>query len=418
MSTVISKDKYYSILFAICIAVTYLNNFELTISVWSLTLFLTITKKYSLTILKLTVCFLAIFSIAFLVMLFKDYKIYNIIRDITYLIKPIIGLLLGYQLCKKNFQKVFQTIVYTGVFIAIFHMILIFYAIIFHNAITVNDIRMYGGYFSDFEIYALIILVFHKNFELGFSKKQLLKYSIIIAISSFMYLARTNFIQFVILFVAMKGLLKINKTSIAVLSSLLLIILIGYSAILYVNPKRNGPGIEALLYKIKIAPTEPFKTKVDFEDWKDFNDNYRSYENIQTVKQITYDGINTIIFGKGIGSQIDLKKKISLGDTELRFISILHNGYMTVLLKAGLIGVFIYLYSIFLFFKLTKTNKPIVSNINLLLIGTGVFLIFSSWVFMGVYNLIDNKSILIGILICYKEMAQKTPIISDNKKND
>jgi O-antigen ligase len=93
---------------------------------------------------------------------------------------------------------------------------------------------------------------------------------------------------------------------------------------------------------------------------------------------------------------------------ELRYISILHNGYMTVLLKTGLFGLVIYLYSIFFFFKRKTYFDLNLTNIQTLFIGTGVFLIMSNWVFMGFYNLIDTKSLLIGFLFAYKnELIKK-----------
>ena len=162
---------------------------------------------------------------------------------------------------------------------------------------------------------------------------------------------------------------------------------------------------------------EPFKTKINVYDWKDFNDNYRSYENILTVKQVTNKGATAIVFGEGIGSTIDLKREVYLGDMMLRYISILHNGFMTVFLKSGLLGLLVYLYFIYSLFRQNKSEIPIIQTINLLFVGTGVFLIISSWVFMGVYNLLDNKSILIGFIICYKEITIKKSI-TENQKND
>jgi hypothetical protein len=81
---------------------------------------------------------------------------------------------------------------------------------------------------------------------------------------------------------------------------------------------------------------------------------------------------------------------------------------MTVFLKTGLVGLFIYFISIYLLFKKVKSDFPIINQVNLLFIGTGVFLIFSNWVFMGVYNLLDNKSILIGLLFCFREVYMKS----------
>ena len=115
---------------------------------------------------------------------------------------------------------------------------------------TVNKIREFGGYFSDFEVYALIFLIFHEKFDIGFSRKKTQLYSIILGLSVFLYLARTNFIQLLILFLAMKGLLKINRTSITAVVSIVLFSIVGYTSILYINPQRNGAGVEAFLYKI------------------------------------------------------------------------------------------------------------------------------------------------------------------------
>jgi len=408
MPTIIKKTVLYQLLFAICIYVPYLENFELTFAVWSFSALFTIKNTYSLGILKQLLCFTIILVLAIIVMFFKEYQLYFIIRDFTYLIKPIFGLLIGYQLCKKFPKKVFETIVYTGFFIAIIHLCLIFWALAFYKATTVNGIRFFGGFFSDFEVYALIVLLFHKKFELNFTKKRTMLFTIFIAFSVFMYLARTNFIQFVILFLALKGYFKVNKRSITVVVSVLIIGAIGYSTILFINPKRNGPGIEAFLYKIKIIPEEAFKTKINREDYKDFNDNYRSYENIMTVRQVTREGFYSVVFGEGLGSKVDLKQEVWLGDMNLRYISILHNGFMTVFLKTGLVGLFIYFISIYLLFKKVKSDFPIINQVNLLFIGTGVFLIFSNWVFMGVYNLLDNKSILIGLLFCFREVYMKS----------
>ncbi len=401
MGILISKTYLYQILFALCVAIPYLNNYELTFTIWLITLVVTIQKKYSTSVIQLISCYIAILLIASFWLFFKDHGLYYIIRDITYMLKPVFGILIGYQLFKKHIDG-FQTIIYTGVFVAVLHLIILILAVVIHHASTVNDLRLYGGYFSDFEVYALIFLLFYEKFEIGFSKKKTQRFSIIIAVSIFMYLARTNFIQFIILFLAMKGYFKINKTSIKVLAYVLSLTIIGYSTILFINPKRNGAGIEALLYKIKIAPIEPFKTKVDRDDWKDFNDNYRSYETIMTIKQTSNEGTLATLFGQGIGSKVDLKQEVMLGDMKLRYISFLHNSYMTVLLKSGLLGMIFYFIPFYILGKKSKSQVQINQSINLLLLGTVIFLIISNYIFMGLYNLLDSKSILIGLFLGYR----------------
>jgi len=405
MRLTINKAFFNQILFIICVVVPFFNIYELSFTVWMFAIALTLKKNYSLEFIKYFSLFFVILLLAIFVGFYYDYRLYFVVRDITYFLKPITGLLLGYQLFSKHIKNPFQFIVYAGVSTAIYHLILVNYGIFIGGAKNVREIREYGGYFNDFEVYTLVILLFNNQFNLGFSRKRNSIFLIILAVSSFFYLARTNFIQFIILVIALKGIFVLNRRAIIVIGTTLVLVVVGYAAIYYYNPIRNGKGLDEFLYKIKMAPAEAFSTKINRDDWKQFNDNYRSYENIRTVQQLSYN--ESLLFGEGIGSQVDLKQKVFLGDMQLRFISILHNGYMTVLLKSGLLGLGIYLLSIFFFFR--KNNEPTeaLKNIHYLFIGTGVFLIISNWVFMGFYNLIDTKSLLIGFLFAYKNDLKK-----------
>ena len=80
---------------------------------------------------------------------------------------------------------------------------------------------------------------------------------------------------------------------------------------------------------------------------------------------------------------------------------------MTILLKAGIPGLFLLFGSIFYFFKKQAYVNELDNNINLLFLGTGLFLIVSYWVFMGFYNLLDSKTLLIGFLFAYKNQLRK-----------
>lgn len=407
----IKLDKVFinQILFIICVVIPFFNNYELSFITWSLVLLMTLRVNYSVEFLKYTGVFIIIFLLAIIVGLFFKHNLYFVIRDITYLLKPITGLIIGYQLYNDKIKKPFRFLVYAGVVIACYHFLLIIYAIFIQGATNVATIRFYAGYFNDYEVYTVVFLIFSKKFNLDFSKRKKRFLLTLLIISSFFYLARTNFIQFVILILAVKGFLVLNKRSITVILSILIFVGIGYASVYYYNPKRNGAGLDEFLYKIKVAPIEAFSTRVNRGDWKDFNDNYRSYENIRTIEQLSYN--KTLLFGEGVGSQVDLKQEIFLGDMMLRKISILHNGYMIVILKSGFVGLFIYLFSIFPLFKKEKRidNDNLV-NINLLFVGTGLFLIFSNWVFMGFYNLVDTKSLLIGFLFAYKNDLIKKKI--------
>lgn len=410
MKLTLNKTFFNQLFFIICVIIPFFNNYELSFMIWGLAIVISIKKNYSIEFISYLSIFILILLFASLVGMFHDYISYYIIRDVTYLLKPIMGLLIGYQLFSKHIKNPFQFVVYAGIAIAIIHLCFVSYGIILKGARSVSSIRQYGGYFNDYEVYTLIILLFYKQINLGFSKRKTQLFILILAISSFFYLARTNFIQFVILYAAMKGFLVFTPRTLKLFFTTVFLSLVAYAAIYNYNPVRNGKGLDEFLYKIKIIPTEAFSTKIKRDDFKNFNDNYRSYENIRTVEQLSSN--NTLLFGEGIGSRVDLKQKVFLGDMLLRYISILHNGFMTVLLKTGIIGILIYLISIFFFFKKSRTNNPDLKNIYYLLLGTGVFLIVSNWVFLGFYNLLDTKSLLIGFLFAYKHNIVK------NERND
>jgi hypothetical protein len=406
MKIIINKSIFHQIFFTICVVIPFFNNNELSFILWLIALLLTIKKSYSVSFIRYVSCFTFILVLAFVVGLFYQYQYYFVIRDITYLLKPILGLFIGYQFFSNQIKNPFKFLLIAGFVMAIIHLGLVSYGLFYKGAVSVSKIREFGGYFNDYEIYALILLIFYKKFQIELSTKQFRFFFIIMSLSCFAYLARTNFIQFIILFFAMKGYLVVNKKSIFLLSSLILLVVIVYSSIIYYNPKLTGNAFEEFLYKIKNAPIEAFSTKVNRNDWKDFHYNFRSYENIRTIEQLSFN--ESFLAGEGIGSRIDLKQKVHLGDMYLRYISILHNGYMTILLKSGVIGLFFLLFSIFYFFKRFKPVNEIDNNINRLFVGTGLFLIFSNWVFMGFYNPVDTKSLIIGYLFAYKYYLQKT----------
>lgn len=395
------KSFVYQLLFALCVAVPYLNNYELTFLIWTFTSIVTFRKNYSRAILLQVALFSSILILAFFSSFFYSFKLYDFIRDVTYLIKPIIGLLIGYQLCRTYLNNPLKIAVNTGFFLAILHLLIVFYGVVFIGYRNIHDIRYYAGYFSDYEVYIIVILLFHEKFKLDFNARTRNIFLFVLVLSSIFYLSRTNFIQFVILFMALKGYFILNKRNITVLISFILFAGLFYSAVVYYNPKRNGKGIEAFLYKVKIAPLEPFKTKINKEDYRDFHDNYRSFENINTIIQVDNSGWKAVLFGKGLGSRVDLKQMLMLDETPMRFISVLHNGFMTVYLKSGLLGVCLLFATIFLLFKPQKNVEEELLPVNQLLVGTAIFLFVSYWVFMGFYFKADTKSILIGLLLAY-----------------
>lgn len=409
------KFKTIYLLYVMCLVILLFNNYHLTFIVWSSAALFTLRTSFSKNFIYIISCYTIILLISFFTELFfYEHSIYNKIRDTTYLLKPIVGLVLGYNLAKKYANNTLIYIVKCGVILSVIHLIIIGYSILAHKTLSVSAIRHYAGYFNDFEPYVFILILFSSKFNIILSKQKRFIYLVIISISILCYLSRTNFIQLIILILAVKGFFVLNKRSIKVISFTVVATLIGYALIYNYNPKRKGSFTEEFLYKVKIIPIEAFKTKINKDDWKDFNDNFRSFENIRTVNQIFYGQTQGIISGNGLGSTVDIGRVMITNDgTKVRYYPFLHNAFSTILLKSGLLGIAIYLLSIYLIAKKKVSDNIQVINLNKLILGSAIFLIMSSWVFMGFYLKLDSKSILIGLLLGYREFLLK----SENKNN-
>lgn len=403
------KFKTAYLLYILCLVILLFNNYEVTFIVWSLVALVTLRYSFSKNFIYIISCYGLILIISFFVELFyHDHSIYNKIRDITYLLKPIIGLIIGYNFAKKYANNTLNYIINCGVFLSIIHLLIVLFAVLNFKILSVSEIRHYSGYFNDFEPYVFVLILFSDKFNIIISKQKKYIYLAIVATSILFYLSRTNFIQLIILVLAVNGFFNFNKRSLKVISITILVTILSYGLLYYSNPKRKGSYTEEFLYKVKIIPIEAFKTKINQEDWKDFNDNFRSFENIKTVNQISYGGLQTIISGKGLGSTVDLGRQVRTNDdTLIRYYPYLHNAFSTVLLKSGILGVIVYLFSIYLIAKKKISQDIQVVNLNNLLLGSGVFLIMSSWVFMGFFLKLDSKSILIGLLIGYREYLNR-----------
>ena len=88
----------------------------------------------------------------------------------------------------------------------------------------------------------------------------------------------------------------------------------------------------------------------DYEDMSDINLNWRGFESYRAYLTYLDGSLFEKAFGQGFGAMVDLGFDMPLGgdaSISFRYIPVIHNGYMYLLVKYGLIGVLIYLYYIF-----------------------------------------------------------------------
>lgn len=419
MKIQLNKEWSYQLLFFIAVAFSYINIYELSFLVWLIVLTITVKRYYSKSFLTYVGLFAVICLIGIVRSFFYDYDLYVILRDLSYFLKPIVGLMIGYQCFRSKENNFFTTIIYCALIIAIIHLIILANAFVIHHIRYVWQIRHYGGYISDFETFAVIILLFHKKFDLPFSNNKRRILLLIIGTSLLLYLARTNLIQFFLIAFGLFGLYQLNKKKLIALGVLIALGGFGYKIVYDLNPSRTATGFENFLYKIKNAPREIYDPYVINDNTTRFHDNFRSFETKVTVKQMINREDLGIWLGNGFGSTVNYGSLISTTDGyKVRHAPILHNGFTTILLKTGLIGLSVFAISLlYLCYYGKKTSSVYLNNMKLLLNSTGIFLFISSLVFLGYYLKLDNKSLFVGGLIAYYEYIHKSLKHSTNESS-
>lgn len=364
----------------------------------------TISLRFFKTILPL----LLIFLVGFLGYLLDFYPLSATIKDITYFLKPIVVLVLSYVLVKKqNDMFLFlKAIVFIAAFTALLHLFGIFVLGDFRDN-SIHELRGDFGLDNFIEIFALYILLFSKKFlgkSIVTSRRWHYVLIIIFLLSIYLYFSRTMLVAFFLVGFSMLGYTKITTGTLKFIGLSFLLIGLLYAYLFSVKIDRNAKGVEALLYKIKIAPEEIFKTKIDRENHKELWDHWRGYE-AKRAMALMKKKPTSYFFGTGYGSLINLKFKAPVGEKDMKFISRIHNGYVFVLYKIGFTGLILYfLFLINLYLKIyNKKSSKELYFANRIIVSISVFYVFTSLIITGIYIPIDAVVFILGGLLAVEK---------------
>ena len=400
----ISKNLLYgSILIILIILQLYVVSYKvsfflqlLLIAVIVLNEKLIVKKLYLKTIIPLIVLTL----LGFIGTIINQYQPTDIIKDFIFFTKPIVGLTIAYLIASaiNNVEKFIRIIIYLGLICALIHL---FIVVFITNHTSIHAIRDYtkDNFVELFSIYFLLDYrnIFKKNFINNKYISRLILF--ILIISSFLYFSRMMYVLGGILFLAYFGLTRINKLNISVFIGIIFLIIGLFSILNTMNIRRNGSGLEAFLYKIKISPEEIVKSKVDKNNHKELWDNWRGYE-VKRAKALVRSNPGSEIIGNGHGSLINLKMYAPLGGGKkgLKYISHLHNGYGFLYYKLGFVGLIIYIIFLARIYLIGQIkNNKIATIISCI----GLIYFFTSLTITGVYNQSENLILILGGLIFY-----------------
>lgn len=167
--------------------------------------------------------------------------------------------------------------------------------------------------------------------------------------------------------------------------------------------KRDSTGVESFFYKLKMAPSEIFNAAaIDTNDRTQLWDHWRAYEAkkaFDTMK--AEESIIPYVMGMGLGSLVDLGFKAPLGREEMQYIPHLHNGYVYVFFKSGGTGfLLLIIWLLYLYGYIYKKTDSLEKRMYYKIVsGLGLYLLFSTLVITGIYNISVTLSLLLGLML-------------------
>ncbi len=343
-----------------------------------------------------------------------DHELYNIFKDVWYVGKAILFLLLGYVLMKhiRDTRLLFRVIVIAGLITSIYRILQFIFEPELLKISFIEMRRVIGsGNFNTVLALAVLytcwvnrIVLFTKLLDLiiGFT-------ALIALISSY---SRTYWVSFLVLVFISGNYLNLRKPRRLILMSFLAV---GMVAIFLLDsPDQLDPENMSFIEKI----TYSFK-EVDIRnqiDYMDRNINWRGYEAFRGIMTYSRGSVVEYLLGQGFGTLVDLGFYIPLGGNRIRYIPILHNGYVYILLKTGVLGILIYIYFFLMLsargrILVRKTNDPFRKAGGKLIIGLSLIFLLSTLVMAGLFSKEEllSATIFLGCLLAINSFSG-TPV--------
>ncbi|MGM9535027.1 MAG: O-antigen ligase family protein [Intestinibacter sp.] len=331
----------------------------------------------------------------------NDYSLRNIVRDIFYVLNPIVFIWTGVTFRYKYGDRfdIFKIIVYIAVISSIINLLQIAKE---PRILQVSSIYVFRNYIEIINAYTIliaIVLLFtndHIKNECNFGTFKLNLFRILCIASFIIDFSRTNYIcLFIILCpfvlpVIRKNIFKLRK--------------IIYVLVFVVLATIIMPDLMETLFNKMIRSISEVNASVNWGTSRAIVDNWRGYE-IYKAQNLYFSG-NWFeqLFGFGFGKLIPVGifSELVGVDTSEGGITILHNGYYMMLIKCGIVGVIlyasVYLVGIRKIIIRIKNNKK--NNLNLyepkLLLGIFIAFLLSTYVTTGI---IHNKTDFIACFL-------------------
>lgn len=321
----------------------------------------------------------------------------DVVKDIWYVGGVVATIGAGFVLARfvSDLSKVLRVVVLAGAIAAVVHFIEV--ALYWETGKSFFDLRSdegVRGYFITVIGAALLVSMPRRLLDVSQTSYYII--STVSLLSLLFAFSRTYLVVFLIMVVILKGWAKVNVVNFTKVAIVIGLVVLG---ILFLAQSDNSEEKSLSDKFINSVDEVLFR---DYSEMRDINQHWRGFESYRAMKDFQDGSVFEKIFGQGLGATVDLGFYMQLGGNEFRYIPVLHNGYMYVLVKFGLIGLLLYLVFIFkLITAITYLRKSnACSNDELLasriVAAMGWSLLLTTFVIAGAFN---NSTMLSSLLL-------------------
>lgn len=339
----------------------------------------------------------------------RQYPLFDVIKDVWYIGKVVVAIGAGYVLAHyfRGFTEISRIVVLAGAIAAGIHFIEI--AIHLRSGIslfTLRDQEGVKGYFIT--VLGLALISSLPSRALGLAKSTYFLAGLICFGSLLASFSRTYIVMYILIVAVTRGWARISVKNavrlvfLLLLSGLLIVVLV----------QSNTSGEKSLAGKFASSGSEV--TVQDYDNMRDINLNWRGFESYRALVDFGEGTYFQKIFGQGLGATVDIGFNMNLGGREFRYIPVLHNGYMYLLVKIGIIGLLVYLY----FLLKMIISIPYAHSQNSfaldelrarrLIAAIGWCFLLTTFVIAGPFNKITLMSALVLVGLCAGFINQRS----------
>ena len=290
----------------------------------------------------------------------NNYANYYFVKDFVFFSQVPIIIILGFYLGKRfNISKrIIKFFVLAYCFTMLKDFIVIIFnlneflsdPIIFHNTNKTNGVNA---------ILVLIIILYHKTKKINLFNKFYLNFVILITFSYiiFSFSRTTILISFLIILIYNIGYKKKKK----LFYLILLMPIILQFASLAINLDNFKSDEREITFASKLGNSLNELQIVEFDNQLDISHNWRGFEAFLGIEKYFSGDILQLLIGQGFGANVEVPNWAfsDWNDPSLEGLknpNIFHIGYITIILKTGIVGLLLFVYFLGAFFNKSKLH--------------------------------------------------------------